>query len=115
MSLLESFATRLTIFHALPNCRVIVAFNAGNLPVVAERMQRFAMGVVCADNDWETLARRGFSPGLDEAGKAAAILGGGHGLPNMRLHGLERLRAGPVGRAKSPTPGRVKIPHLLTV
>lgn len=79
--LVEGFATGLTIYNALPNSRVIVAFNAGNLSVVAERMDRFAMGVVCADNDWETMQRRGFNPGLDEAAKAAAILGVGVAYP----------------------------------
>lgn len=79
--LVEGFATGLTIYNALPNSRVIVAFNAGNLPVVAERMERFAMGVVCADNDWETLQRRGFNPGLDAAAKAAEILGVGVAYP----------------------------------
>ncbi len=33
----------------------------------------------------------------------------------LRLPADKRKEYHPVGRAKSPTPGRVKIPHLLTV
>lgn len=77
----EGFATGLTIFQAVPNCRVIVAFNAGNLPVVAERMERRGMGVVCADNDHETAARLGRNPGLDAARAAAEVLGVGVAFP----------------------------------
>lgn len=79
--LVEGFATGLTIFQAVPNCRVVVAFNAGNLPVVAERMERFGMGVVCADNDHETAARIGRNPGLDAAKQAAELLGVGVAYP----------------------------------
>lgn len=79
--LVEGFATGLTIFQAIPTCRVIVAFNAGNLAVVAERMDRFGMGVVCADNDWETAARIGRNPGLDGARAAAELLGVGVAFP----------------------------------
>ena len=80
-ALVEGFATGLTIFQAVPTCRVIVGFNAGNLPVVAERMARFGMGVVCADNDWETAARIGRNPGLDAARAAAEVLGVGVAFP----------------------------------
>ena len=80
-ALVEGFATGLTIFQAIPNCRVIVAFNAGNLPVVAARMDRFGMGVVCADNDHETAARIGRNPGLDAARAAAEVLGVGVAYP----------------------------------
>ncbi|MDQ1924566.1 toprim domain-containing protein [Massilia pseudoviolaceinigra] len=82
--LVEGFATGLTIFQAIPNCRVIVAFNAGNLPVVAERMDRSGMGVVCADNDHETAARIGRNPGLDAAHAAAALLGVGVSAPTCK-------------------------------
>jgi len=80
-ALVEGFATGLTIFQAIPTCRVVVAFNAGNLPVVAERMDRFGMGVVCADNDWETAKRIGRNPGLDGARAAADVLGVGVAFP----------------------------------
>lgn len=79
--LVEGFATGLTIFQAIPNCRVIVAFNAGNLTEVAARMRRHGMGVVCADNDHETEKRIGRNPGLDGARAAAAVLGVGVAYP----------------------------------
>lgn len=79
--LVEGFATGLTIFQAIPNCRVVVAFNAGNLAAVAERMERFGMGVVCADNDWETAERIGRNPGVEAALAAAEVLGVGVAVP----------------------------------
>lgn len=79
--LVEGFATGLTVFQAIPNCRVIVAFNAGNLVLVAERMERHGMGVVCADNDHETAQRIGRNPGLDAARAAASVLGVGVAFP----------------------------------
>jgi putative DNA primase/helicase len=79
--LVEGFATGLTIFQAIPNCRVVVGFNAANLVLVAERMQRQGMAVVCADNDHETAQRIGRNPGLDAARAAAAVLGVGVAFP----------------------------------
>jgi putative DNA primase/helicase len=79
--LVEGFATGLTIFQAIPACRVIVGFNAGNLALVAERMERSGMGVVCADNDHETEKRIGRNPGLDAARAAAEVLGVGVAFP----------------------------------
>lgn len=79
--LVEGFATGLTLFQAIPNSRVIVAFNAGNLSLVAERMDRTGMGVVCADNDHETEKRIGRNPGLDAARAAADLLGVGVAFP----------------------------------
>lgn len=79
--LVEGFATGLTIFQAIPNCRVIVGFNASNLVLVAERMERTGMGVVCADNDHETAQRIGRNPGLDAARAAAEVLGVGMAFP----------------------------------
>lgn len=77
----EGFATGLTIFHAVPACRVVVAFNAGNLPVVASARRPAGLAVVCADNDWETAARIGRNPGLEYAREAAALLGVGVAYP----------------------------------
>jgi putative DNA primase/helicase len=81
-ALVEGFATGLSVFQAVPNSRVIVAFNAGNLPLVAERMERAGMGVVCADNDHETEKRIGRNPGLDAAHIAADLLGVGVAFPS---------------------------------
>lgn len=71
----EGLATGLTLFGSVDNCRVIVAFNAGNLPrsVVHHTVQ--GLCVVCADNDKETAKRIGKNPGVDGAEKAAEILG----------------------------------------
>lgn len=79
--LVEGFATGLTVFQAIPNSRVVVAFNAGNLALVAERMERRGMGVVCGDNDHETEQRIGRNPGLDAARAAAELLGVGVAFP----------------------------------
>lgn len=79
--LVEGFATGLTLFQAVPNSRVVVAFNAGNLALVAKRMERRGMGVVCADNDHETEQRIGRNPGLDAARAAAELLGVGVAFP----------------------------------
>lgn len=80
-ALVEGFATGCTIFNAVPSCRVLVCFNAGNIPVVAESVKCYGMGVVCGDNDTETFARIGKNPGLDAANKAAALLGVGVAYP----------------------------------
>ena len=112
-ALVEGFATGLTIFQAIPTCRVIVAFNAGNLPVVAERMDRFGMGVVCGDNDWETAARIGRNPGLDGARAAAEVLGVGVAFPTCAgtdwndyvMEQIELVMSGPsfsFSRPRSP-------------
>jgi putative DNA primase/helicase len=79
--LVEGFATGLTVFNAIPTSRVIVGFNASNLALVAERMERAGMAVVCADNDHETEKRIGRNPGLDAAHAAAEVLGVGVAFP----------------------------------
>lgn len=80
-ALVEGFATGCTIFNAMPSCRVLVCFNSGNMPVVAESVKRYGMGVVCADNDTETLERIGKNPGMEAATKAALLLGVGVAAP----------------------------------
>jgi putative DNA primase/helicase len=80
--LCEGFATGLTIYQAIRNCRVIVAFNAGNLPRVAESIQRAGMGVVAADNDYETAKRIGINPGQQMGLEAATLLGVGMAIPS---------------------------------
>lgn len=73
--LCEGLATGLAIFAAVPTCRVIVAFNAGNLVRVAETLPRRGMAVVAADNDHATESRIGTNPGLKSAQEAAGVLG----------------------------------------
>lgn len=70
----EGLATGATLYGAMPNARVIVAFNAGNLPRVAELMPSTGMAAVCADNDHGTESKIGTNPGLDAAYAAAVIL-----------------------------------------
>lgn len=73
--LAEGFATAATLFSALPNSRVIVAFNANNMPVVAENLKPTGLTCICADNDHGTESRIGTNPGLEAGAKAAQILG----------------------------------------
>lgn len=71
--LCEGLATGLTLFSCVPDSRVIVAFNAGNLPRAAVHVGITGLCAVCADNDHATFAKIGKNPGL-EAGKAAAAI-----------------------------------------
>lgn len=75
--LVEGLATGLAVFQAVPQARVIVAFDSGNLVPVAESLQLRGAVVVCADNDHGTLAARGFNPGLLAAQKVADAIGCG--------------------------------------
>jgi phage/plasmid primase-like uncharacterized protein len=77
----EGFATGLAVFQNLPNAAVEICLDAGNLVVVAENARVEGLAVVCADNDWETEARRGFNPGIEKAKEAAALLGCGVAYP----------------------------------
>jgi putative DNA primase/helicase len=79
--LCEGLATGLAIFAATPTASVIVAFNAGNLPRVAEDINRRGMFVVAADNDVATEKKTGTNPGVKAATEAAAILGCGVAVP----------------------------------
>jgi putative DNA primase/helicase len=97
-ALVEGFATGCTIFNAVPSCRVLVCFNAGNIPVVAETVKRYGMGVICGDNDQETFARIGKNPGLEAAHKAAEMLGVGVAYPecagsDWNDYAVERIEA----------------------
>lgn len=79
--LVEGLATGLAVFQAVPQARVIVAFDSGNLVPVAESLQLRGAVVVCADNDHGTLAARGFNPGLLAAQKVADAIGCGMAYP----------------------------------
>lgn len=76
--LCEGFATGAAIFAAAPLTRIVVAFNAGNLPNVQIGA---GMAVVAADNDHETEARLGRNPGVVAAQQAADALGCGVAIP----------------------------------
>lgn len=71
----EGLATGLTLYGTIPNSRVLVAFNAGNLPRAVVHHSVSGLCAVCADNDAETEKRIGKNPGVDGANRAAEILG----------------------------------------
>ncbi len=77
----EGLATGLAIYAATPTARVVVAFNAGNLPRVADALPRRGMAVVAADNDIGTEAKTGINLGVKAAQEAAGILGCGIAVP----------------------------------
>lgn len=70
----EGLATGLTLYGAVPNSRVLVAFNAGNLPRAVVHHTVSGLCAVCADNDAETEKRIGKNPGMDGGRRAAEIL-----------------------------------------
>lgn len=77
----EGLATGLAVFQAVRQARVIVAFDAGNLQPVVERMRPTGSVVICADNDWQTAARIGTNPGVAKATNAAELIGCGVAYP----------------------------------
>ena len=77
----EGLATGLAIYQSVRNASVIVAFDAGNLLPVIERMRPSGSVVVCADNDHGTQAKRGFNPGIEKATNAAELIGAGVAYP----------------------------------
>lgn len=80
--IVEGLATGLAIFQSVPQANVIVAFNAGNLLPVVQRIKPSGSVVICADNDHRTLALRGSNPGLDKARNAAELIGCGVASPD---------------------------------
>ena len=79
--LVEGLATGLAVFQAVRQARVVVAFDAGNLLPVVDRLRPTGSVVIAADNDHGTQARRGFNPGLDKARNAAELIGCGVAYP----------------------------------
>lgn len=77
--LCEGLATGLACYAALPMCRVLVAWNAGNLAKTPERPT--GMVVIAADNDHATEERTGKNPGIEAAQDAADLLGCGVAYP----------------------------------
>ena len=73
----EGFATGLAVYQSVRHCRVVVAYDAGNLFPVVERFKPTGSVVLVADNDHGTLARRGFNPGLQAARNAAELCDAG--------------------------------------
>lgn len=79
--LAEGFATGLAVYQSLPQSSVVVCFDAGNLVQVAADMKMQGMGVVCADNDWETAQRIGVNTGVQKGRSAAEALHCGVAYP----------------------------------
>jgi putative DNA primase/helicase len=77
----EGLATGLAVYQAVRAANVVVTFDAGNLPVVVQRLRPMGSVVVCGDNDHATLARRGFNPGMNAAQTAAGLIGAGVACP----------------------------------
>lgn len=77
----EGFATGLAVYQSIHQCRVVVCFDSGNLVEVAKYYQGRGLGVVCADNDWQTAIRIGTNPGLIAGQKAAESMGCGMAYP----------------------------------
>ena len=67
--IVEGWATGCSI-HEATGKPVIVAFNTGNLPAVAEKFKDHPL-VIAADSDLKTEAEKGFNPGVDAAKKAS--------------------------------------------
>lgn len=97
--IVEGLATGLAIFAAVPQVRVIVGFDCGNLGRV--KIPRRGLVVVAADNDSSTEERTGKNPGLIAAREAAKKLGCGITYPegiigsdwcDMRIERLSILR-----------------------
>lgn len=80
--IVEGLATGLRVYQAIKNCRVVVAFNAGNLMKVAQTLPKQGLAVVAADNDHETAKKIGINPGLEKAKEVADCIGVGFAYPD---------------------------------
>ena len=77
----EGFATGLAVYQSIKHATVVVAFDAGNLVPVVDRMRPKGSVVICADDDHGTQAKRGFNPGKEKAQSAADLIGAGVAWP----------------------------------
>lgn len=80
----EGYATGASI-HMATGWPVVVCFDAGNMPVVAEQFKDFRNVKICAgDNDWETaLDPKKKNTGIVKAKEAAAVCGGAWCVPEF--------------------------------
>ncbi|GAB3129304.1 zincin-like metallopeptidase domain-containing protein [Novispirillum itersonii] len=79
----EGYATAATL-HEATGLPVVVAYNSGNLPKVAEALQKQDPGlrlVIAADDDAGTALKYGKNPGLEAAQKAATLTGAKVAVP----------------------------------
>jgi putative DNA primase/helicase len=77
----EGLATGLAVYQSVRSASVVVAFDAGNLLSVVQRLKPSGAVVLCADNDHGTQARRGVNPGIEKARNAAELIGAGVAYP----------------------------------
>lgn len=77
----EGLATGLAVYQSVRHASVIVAFDAGNLTPVIDRLRPTGNVVICADNDHATQARIGINPGIQKAENAAELIGAGVAYP----------------------------------
>lgn len=80
-AIVEGLATGLAVYQSMRQARVIVAFDAGNLLPVVDRLKPSGSVVICADNDHGTQAKRGTNPGVEKARNAAELIGCGVAFP----------------------------------
>jgi putative DNA primase/helicase len=78
----EGLATGMAVYQSVRNARVIVAFDAGNLLPVVQRLKLHGSVLIAADNDHGTQARTGINPGLEKARNAAELIGCGVAYPS---------------------------------
>lgn len=84
----EGLATGLAVYQSVRSARVLVAFDAGNLVSVVDRLRPTGNVVICADNDHATQARTGINPGIQKATGAAELIGAGVAYPKG-IHGSD--------------------------
>lgn len=77
----EGLATGLAVYQSMRHASVIVAFDAGNLMPVIDRLRPTGSVVICADNDHGTQAKLGINPGIQKAQNAAELIGAGVAWP----------------------------------
>jgi putative DNA primase/helicase len=76
-TLAEGFATGLAVHQCVPQARVIVCFDAGNLVRVAQAAKVRGLAVVCADNDHTGSV----NTGIEKGRQAAEAIGCGLAYP----------------------------------
>lgn len=77
----EGPATGLALYQAVRSARVVICFVAGNLLNVVQELKPSGSVVIAADNDYGTLAKRGFNPGIEHARNAASLIDCGVAFP----------------------------------
>jgi antirestriction protein ArdC/phage/plasmid primase-like uncharacterized protein len=91
----EGWATGESVGRAVPNARIVDAFNAGNLEAVAKIMrERYpdAPIIIAGDNDHAKAAKRAAegkpytNPGAEKAKDAAGLVNGHAAIPTFKEH-----------------------------